>query len=306
MAKELIKPYIKHDVDASSDGAILKMQHAFKKLAKSMIKEELETFAPLAAYGVFWKILEFMSQNKTRLSFDDIEVLADDLRIDPKFVTSILEDFELFEKREGEYVSLRLLKDKSKLEEKSASAVDSANTRWLLAEFNKAYKEFFKEAPVLKDEEIKALINYSKIIPDLKTKLRDIIYTLYNLKFDTKTKFKPCANWLLTGNNLTRILNGEFGKLQHKPTEKEIKAAEQELIKAQEIKSAPTELEIKAENVKSKADAIFFIKDYFKSNPSKPAIIHGQIITVPIIKKIAKAFEIDNDYILKLSEVKNA
>ena len=305
MVKEIIKPYIKHDETASSDSKLLKMQHSFKKLAKSMSKEELESFVSQGAYGIFWKILEYLSSNDCKISFDDVEVLADDFRIDPKFLTAILDNFELFEKRENEYISLRLLKDKLKLKEKTASAVESANTRWLLAEFNKAYKEFFEIEPILKSDEIETLKDYSKSIPDLKNKLRDIIYTLKNLKFDTKTNFKPCANWLLKENNLTRLLNGEWGKLLHKPTPAEIKEQEQALLKKQEEKTAPSELEIKANNVKSKADAIFFIKDYFKSNPSKPAVNQGQIVIHPIIKRIAKNFDIDNDYILKLSEVKN-
>ena len=178
-SKEIIKPYIKHDEDAISDGKISKMMFTFRRLAAEMSVENLRQFLPHAAYGIFWQILEFMYSNKFKS--ENIEIMADELRIPETYLKKILDDFELFEFNNDEYISLRLIKDKEKRTEIKTAASEAINTRWLLAEFNKAYKEFFEIEPILKPEEIEALKNYSKAIPDLKSKLRDIIYTLKNL-----------------------------------------------------------------------------------------------------------------------------
>ena len=303
-SKEIIKPYIKHDEDAISDGKISKMMFTFRRLAKEMPSEILQQFLPHAAYGIFWQILEFMYSNKFKS--ENIEIMADELRIPETYLKKILDDFELFEYNndDDEYTSLRLLKDKEKRLEMKTAASEAVNARWLLAEFNKAYKEFFDTEPILKSDEIEILKDYSKSIPDLKNKLRDIIYTLKNLKFDTKTNFKPCANWLLKENNLTRLLNGEFGKLLHKPTEQELKAQEAAAQKQIIENNQPSELELKIATIETKEAAINLIKEFYMDKPNMPVFIRGRLVINPNLRKLIKKFQITDKEILDLRGIK--
>ena len=302
-SKEIIKPYLKHDEDAISDGKISKMMFTFRKLASEIPNDILQKFLPHAAYGIYWQILEFMYSNKFRS--ENIEIMSDELRIPEIYLKKILEDFELFDFKNDEYISQRLLRDKEKRNEIKTTATDAINLRWLLAEFNKSYKEFFEIEPILKPDEIETLKDYSKSIPDLKTKLRDIIYTLKNLKFDTKTNFKPCANWLLKDNNLTRLLNGEFGKLKHKPTEQELKAQEAELQKQIKVSMEPTELELKISKINSKQEALELIQESYERENKKPTIIRGHLIINPKLKKLIERFNISHNEILELKGADN-
>ena len=301
-SKEIIKPYLKHDEDAISDGKISKMMFTFRKLSAELPADVLQKFLPHAAYGIYWQILEFMYSNKFKT--ENIEIMADELRIPPEYVKKILDDFDLFEFNNDEYVSLRLLKDKEKRNEIKTSATDAINTRWLLAELNKAYKEFFGCEPILKTNEIEILKDYSKTIPDFKTKLRDIIYTVKNIKFDTKTNFTPSINWLLKDNNLTRVLNGEWGKLLHKPTEQELKeeeiARKKEIIKAQQ----PSELGLKISKIDSREDALDFIHEFY-AEKNKPLFISGKLVVNPHVKELCEKFDISNSEILKIRGTEN-
>ena len=297
MAKtsEITKPYFSHDESASQDGKILKMFRDFRKLSKEMTQEELESFVAVGAYGIFWRIVEFMHGNN--LLVDDVDVIADDLRIDTKFIEMILNNYELFRIEGDCYISDRILKNLNKQQSKSEKNKKSAETRWLLSDFDKNFEDIFGKKPVLSSDEIEALKKYSQQISDLREKLPDLLYTLKGLKFETDTKFVPSANWLLKGNNLLRLYNGEFGNLKHKLTEKEI--AEQK--KLQEEKEAelnkPSELEMQAERISSKADALDFIVGQYrgKSIPMNS----GRIFLIPTLKDLAKKFDITNAEIIE-------
>lgn len=297
MAKtsEITKPYFSHDESASQDGKILKMFRDFRKLSKEMTQEELESFVAVGAYGIFWRIVEFMHGNN--LLVDDVDVIADDLRIDTKFIEMILNNYELFRIEGDCYISDRILKNLNKQQSKSEKSKTAVETRWLLSDFDKNFEDIFGKKPVLSSDEIEALKKYSQQISDLREKLPDLLYTLKGLKFETDTKFVPSANWLLKGNNLLRLYNGEFGNLKHKLTEKEI--AEQK--KLQEEKEAelnkPSELEMQAERISSKADALDFIVGQYrgKSIPMNS----GKIFLIPTLKDLAKKFDITNAEIIE-------
>lgn len=297
MAKtsEITKPYFSHDESASQDGKILKMFRDFRKLSKEMTQEELESFVAVGAYGIFWRIVEFMHGNN--LLVDDVDVIADDLRIDTKFIEMILNNYELFRIEGDCYISDRILKNLNKQQSKSEKSKTAVETRWLLSDFDKNFEDIFGKKPVLSSDEIEALKKYSQQISDLREKLPDLLYTLKGLKFETDTKFVPSANWLLKGNNLLRLYNGEFGNLKHKLTEKEI--AEQK--KLQEEKEAelnkPAELEMQAERISSKADALDFIVGQYrgKSIPMNS----GRIFLIPTLKDLAKKFDITNAEIIE-------
>lgn len=286
MAKtsEITKPYFSHDESASQDGKILKMFRDFRKMSKEMTREELESFVAVGAYGVFWRIVEFMHGNN--LLVDDVDVLADDLRIDTKYIQQILNDYELFRIEGDCYISDRILKNLNKQQSKSEKNKKSAETRWLLSDFDKNYEDVFGKKPVLSSEEIEALKKYSQQISDLREKLPDLIYTLKGLKFETDTKFVPSANWLLKGNNLLRLYNGEFGKLRHRKTEKEIKAEEAEL-NAEQLEREESEKKRQAEidSIDSKADAIEYISKYtFNAG--------GKLFVNPAVQPLQTKFDI--------------
>lgn len=297
MAKtsEITKPYFSHDESASQDGKILKMFRDFRKLSKEMTQEELESFVAVGAYGIFWRIVEFMHGNN--LLVDDVDVIADDLRIDTKFIEMILNNYELFRIEGDCYISDRILKNLNKQQSKSEKSKTAVETRWLLSDFDKNFEDIFGKKPVLSSDEIEALKKYSQQISDLREKLPDLLYTLKGLKFETDTKFVPSANWLLKGNNLLRLYNGEFGNLKHNLTEKEI--AEQK--KLQEEKEAelnkPSELEMQAERISGKADALDFIVGQYrgKSIPMNS----GRIFLIPTLKDLAKKFDITNAEIIE-------
>lgn len=294
---KLTNPWFEHDENASSDGKFLKMFRDFRKLAKAMEQSELESFVALGAYAIFWRLAEFMHGNDLHVGDEDI--IADDLRIDTKFVKKILNEYELFYQENGLYVSNRILRNLERRQKKSKKNSGAANIRWLLYAFNEAYKEFFNEVPVLSSEEIENLKKYSKKIPDLKDKLRDIIYTLSTLKFKTDITFKPCANWLLDKNNLARLVNGEFGKLQHKPTEKELKEKRQKEAQVQAERNKPTEIEEACISCSGKAEALSIIKKYY-SDKDKPFLLQDKLVLLPTLTTLKKRFDLTNKEILDL------
>ena len=297
MAKvsEITKPYFSHDESASQDGKILNMFRDFRRQAKDMSQEELESFVALGAYGIFWRIVEFMHGNN--LLVKDIDALADDLRIDTRFVEQILNNYNLFHIEDDYYVSDRILKNLNKQQSKSEKNKKSAETRWLLSDFDKTYADIFGSKPVLSSDEIESLKKYSLQISDLREKLPDLIYTLKKLKFDTDTNFVPTANWLLKGNNLLRLYNGEFGRLRHKKTETETKQeeahAKQEQIEREEKN---TDFQNKINSIINKSDAIALVAENTLFATDKTVIY-------PNVKPLCQKFDIT---IQDLKEYNNA
>lgn len=271
------KPYFSHDYTPLED----------KNLLKLFIAKGVE------GYGLYWLIVEFMHQNTFAVGEENL--LAFKFRTDTEKIKSVMNDFQLFHIEEHEdkkiYVSDRIQRNLDYAEEKNKDKKQAANVRWLLAAFNKAYIEFFDEKPVLMTEEVEALKKYNEKIPDLKDKLRDILFTLKNLKFDTDINFKPCANWLLAENNLARLLNGEFGALKHKKTEKEIRDEKCQIEEQQLEDNKPTELEIQAEAVTGKAEALKLIAGYYQKN-GPLNIINGRVVVLPIFRILMKKFDI--------------
>ena len=295
---KMTNPWFEHDENASNDGKILKMFRDFRKLVKTLDDRDKEDLAVLGSYAIFWRIAEYMHGDL--LAVDEADVIADDLRIDTRFVEMILKDYELFREENGYYISDRVLKNLERRKEKSKKNSDAVNIRWLLYAFNEAYKEFFKEEPILTNKEIESLKNYAKKIPDLKDKLRDIIYTLSTLKFEkADIKFVPCANWLLKDNNLARIYNGEFGNLKHKPTEKELKEKQRKEAEIEAERNRPSELEERCFACSGKAEALQIIQDYYAGK--KPPCVHqNKIMLLPTLRVLVERYDITNQEVLAL------
>lgn len=213
------EPYFSHDIATRGDEKILKMFFSFRKQAKTMQKAELEQFAPVGAYGIFWSVVEYMHRNEMKV--EDIEIIADDLRIDVSYVKQIMDNFNLFYKENGCYVSDRIIENINQQEEKSKKAKTAAESRWLLSDFCSEYEKVFGIKPELEDKEIDKLKLINKKVKNLKSKLPAVLSILSKIKFDTASGFIPRVNWLLSGNNFYQIINGQYGELKIELTEKE-------------------------------------------------------------------------------------
>lgn len=281
---KIIRPFFSHDYTPLEDKNLLKL------------------FITMGAegYGIYWLVVEFMHQNTFVVGEE--ELLAFKFRVDVEKIKRVMNDFQLFriETRETDsvYISDRILRNLNYVEQKNEDKKQAANVRWLLSAFNKAYVEFFEEEPILQPSEIESLKKYNEKIPDLKNKLRDILYTLKNLKFDTDVNFKPCANWLLKDNNLARLLNGEFGKLKHKKTEKELKEEQRKLQLEEQKRNEPSELELQIGRISGKGEALDFIKDFYKGK--KVLLSRGHALILPTLRILTDKFEISEKELTEL------
>ena len=277
---KIIRPFFSHDYTPLEDKNLLKL------------------FIAMGAegYGLYWLIVEYMHQNTFVVGEEDL--LAFKYRTETDKIKRVMTEFQLFRIEETEsekvYISDRILRNLNFVEQKHEDKRQAANVRWLLSAFNKAYVEFFKEEAVLTPEEIETLKKYNEKIPDLKNKLRDILYTLNSLKFNTDLKFKPCANWLLKDNNLARLVNGEFGKLKHKKTEKEIKEEQRQLSLKEAKRNEPDELELE---IKSASTRDEFLKIALRHSR---LFEDGKLILLPLIKELLPKFSITETEIKEL------
>lgn len=265
--KKDVEKYFPHDINTRQSREIMKL----------LLDLSWE------GYGIWWAIVEYMHQNQ--FAVDDESLLAYELRCDVEIIHKIMNNYGLFHVEEGCYISDRILRNLNYREEKSEERVLAAQIKWLLADFRKYYEEEFGTKPVLTKEEVESLKNFYSLIPDLRDKLRDIFYTLHNLKFDTDVNFKPCANWLLSKNNLARLVNGEFGKLKHKKTAKELKEEEKQSKQEQaEIDANNAELQTKMNSIYNKSDAIDFVVVH--------TLFGAKTIINPIVKPLCQKFDI--------------
>jgi hypothetical protein len=290
---EITRPYFSHDDDARGDDKIKRLFFSFRKIAKELSQDELESFVSVGAYGIFWSILEYMHRNEFKSH--DVELLADELRIDEKFINIILKDFEFFEFEEDCYFSKRMIDDINKVSEKVEKKSDASNKRWGLSYLKKYYEEIFGKTPILGQEDITAYLNYYNTIPEFKEQLPDILFTLKSLKFDNLPNFNPDINWLLKENHLPSLINGEFGKLKNWKEYKALK--KQELKNAENLRKG---LEIEnnlsleksqkeqdmVESITNKVDAIEIISQNIKGS------INGKLIILPPFSDLMKKFDI--------------
>ena len=285
---EIVEPYFSHDINARADEKIVKMFFEFRKNKNNYSEATVRELLSFASYGVYWSIVEYMHRNNLEVA--DVDMLADELRIDSEVLASILNDFDLFRQENGTYINDRIIRNINKQTEKANKNKECANIRWLLSAYNKAYKEEFNLTPILDDKEKKKLIEYSNKIENFKELLPDILYTLHNIKFDNDINYKARSNWLLKDNNLAQILNGQYGKLKHKKTTQELEAEKKKQEAEQMEEFEPSELQILASSICNKVDAIELI--------TKHATIRAgqRIILIPTLKKLKEKFEItDSD-----------
>jgi len=282
---EITRVYFSHDQDARGDDKIKEMFFDFRKIANDIDLAELKALASISCYSIYWSIIEFMHRNSFHTK--DIELIADDLRIEPAYVEKILTEYDLFRKENDEFISDRVIANLSKQKQKSETKQRAAQVRWTMSFYNKVYKAEFGITPVLSDEEIENLIRYSNEIENFKEILPDILYTLNFIEVSKDMKFNPRSNWLLSKTNLAKVLHGEFGKLRHKKTAKEIKAEKLAHQQAKEKEQAP---EIDIESVKTRKQALDTLVEY-----SRYFHINNKFIINNDAKPLLKMFDITAD-----------
>lgn len=296
MTKEKLKQlYFSHDFFADKDEKIVKMFYYFRKNINEFSDGFIRKNFFHASFGLYWEIVQYLHRNE--LTVEDIPVLADDLRADERFIRLIIDKFGLFRIEDNKIISYRVLKNLNEVVEKSNKNKDAAQIRWLLSAFRRAYKEIYDIEPVLVPEEIEALKRYSNIIPDLKEKIRDIIYTMKFIRFDTSFDFKQGANWLLSKNNLARVYNGEYGPLKHKKTQQELKQEQQEKARQQAESNKPTELDVQIECCSGKAEALEIISNYYADKEINAQ--KGKVIVLPALRTLMKKFDITDKEIIE-------
>lgn len=286
--KKLTNPWFEHDENASNDGKILKMFHDFRKLAKTMERSELESFVALGAYAVFWRIVEYLHGDT--LAENDIDVIADDLRIDTKYVEMILKNFNLFHIENGNFISDRVLENLKRRNEKSKKSKKAIQFRWIKSKYEEQHKAIFGFEVILTEQETKKLYQICLTVPDLKDKLADIFYTAKQMKpFDNGVIAN--SSWLLKKDNLIDVLNGKYGALKHKKTEEEIAEEKQISLAENEDKK---NLEYKIEGISSKAEAIDLIV-----NNGKIATMGGKAMVFPEFRKLMQKFDITDKEVIE-------
>lgn len=188
------KPYFSHDICTKSDEKIIRLMFDFRKNRKDFSEDILRELVAHAAYGIYWEVIEYLHENS--LNADELDMLADELRIDKTILERILNNYELFKIAEGKYISERVLRNLKLQEEKSQKARASANKRHNknkngegAPEENKETPEENKEAPEYDEEFVMSIVQ------------------IYNDKFKT-TRIVSKANKekifkIHTENNLT-------------------------------------------------------------------------------------------------------
>ena len=289
MAKvsEIVEPYFSHDIAARQDEKILKMFFSFRRLAKEMTREELESFVALGSYGIFWSIVEYMHRNS--LAISDSDVVADDLRVSEKFVKMVLNDFELFRQENNQYVSDRIQANINKQVEKSSANSKAAKAKWMLSALKNSYLEIFEREPALNEKEKAIFLKYADSISNFKEILPDILYTLKTLRFDNNAKFNPNINWLLTDNHMTKLINEEYGKLKNWQAIKDLK--QQEKLQAKQEKSE----QINIDTIHNRVDAVDLLLRHSAYSQTQ-----DRLTVSPIVQPLLKKFDIDGKEIKEM------
>ena len=105
--------YFSHDYNARSDTKI-----------KALLSKH-----GMAAYGLYWSIVEDLYQNENSIPMD-YEMLSYDLRSDANLIKSIIEDFGLFDTDSGNISSISIERRMADRNKKSNQAKENAQHRW--------------------------------------------------------------------------------------------------------------------------------------------------------------------------------
>tara|TARA_B110000879_G_C10753573_1_gene348823 strand:+ start:49 stop:477 length:429 start_codon:yes stop_codon:yes gene_type:complete len=114
MAIKLENHWFKHDMNASTDNKIIKLE----------FKNGLE------GYAVFFKVIELLMSNDGKIE-NNIELICNFLRTtNQELVSTTINDFDLFVIEDGYIYNERVDNQLNEITEKSKKARKSANKRW--------------------------------------------------------------------------------------------------------------------------------------------------------------------------------
>jgi uncharacterized protein YdaU (DUF1376 family) len=99
----------------------------FRKNKNEFPESILKELVAHAAYGIYWEIIEYLHENS--LNIDEVDMLADELRIDSNILSRILNSYDLFKVVDGKFISERVLRNLKLQEEKSEKARQAVNVR---------------------------------------------------------------------------------------------------------------------------------------------------------------------------------
>jgi len=248
------KPFFSHDVFTREQDTKIKQLFFVSR------KEGQEK--AWAAYGVFWGIVEHLHHSAIRI--EDVEMLADDWRVGIEILRSVLDDFGLFKKEDGFYVSERVIRNLGIQQEASENGSKNAHIRWekrrqLIEDMIAYFTEIFEKDFIASDKVKKAIseiLNKNKEV-FIKDKEIDTWKKIINeankgWDFADDKHSKPTFNYIL--NNWSAILSGDCNFAEDKKAAA-AKKEENERLK-QLNKEAKKKLDLGIENT------LFVYDDY--------------------------------------------
>lgn len=250
------EPYFSHDISCRQDSKIKYMLHYYRNKQESKEKA-------LAAIGLYWCIVEDM--HKDIYPEKMLESFADDYRCDVDFLREILENFGLFKKENGCYISDRVLRNLKEKEERSQKGKELAGKRWhkLTAEEEKEVKEIIEIFDNEFDKETFASQKTKSEIIKINKKNK-LTKEIWNRIFQNAKR-----GWNIDGNNIKPTLEKILENWDKFASDDyylapDIEGRKKHLEEINEKEAAEKELFEKAQKkVIDKDSAINFLNTYF-------------------------------------------
>lgn len=122
--KQKVNRYFPHDIDSNEDEKIMDMIFYFKTKVNDFKTPMLQ----YTALGLYWTIIQYLHIKE--IPTDKLEIFADKWQVDKDFLKTVLEKFNLFKIKNGNYISERVLKNIQEIEEKSSRGKKAVSARW--------------------------------------------------------------------------------------------------------------------------------------------------------------------------------
>lgn len=279
MARMLHKTYFSHDIYARQDRKIKNLLLHFRKESEDKAR---------SALCIYWWIIEDMHRDDFRIT--DLDAYADDYRCDIETLKIILNDFDLFRIENDCYISDRVIRNITEMQDKAEKAKKAAANRWWNSNKNKQQKDekqinvddvyiseitniFVKNFPTAKKISKENKEKIAKISEDNGLKIEDWqkIFENASRGQDFNGKIQKIAlktileKWDDILNNNYYLAEDKVAKEEKKQklekekkeqVAKEIKISQQEFQQQQEDKS----------KIKNLTDAINYLNKYIRCN----------------------------------------
>lgn len=174
-----MKEYFSHDYNSRND----------KKITRLFMKHGI------SGIGAYWCIIEMLYEESGYLSIDEYERIAFELRCEYEFITSVINDFDLFKIEDGKFFSESAISRIKQRMNKSEKARKSVMKRWNKNNRNTNVKQTNESRNTNKVKESKEKIYTHKQYYDEQLKISG----------NDKT-YKLFIDWLFGENILKREL----------------------------------------------------------------------------------------------------